>query len=49
MTDARLADMSVPDFGMSDAMPEIPGALYRNRLERLRARADEHGCDQLIV
>ena len=34
---------------MSDAMPAIPAEIYRDRLERLRARADEHGYDQLVV
>ena len=49
MTNARLAEISLPDFGMSETMPEIPAEIYRDRLERLRARADEHGYDQLIV
>ena len=49
MANARLAEISLPDFGMSDAMPEIPADIYRDRLERLRARADEHGYDRLIV
>ena len=49
MTKARLADIALPDFGMSDAMPVIPADIYRDRLERLRARADEHGYDQLVV
>jgi Xaa-Pro aminopeptidase len=49
MTNARLAEISLPDFGMSDAMPGIPAEIYRDRLERLRSRADEHGYDQLIV
>ena len=41
MTGARLAEIDLPDFGMPDAMPEIPAAVYADRLERLRARADE--------
>ncbi len=49
MATARLAEVVLPDFGMPDAMPEIPAATYRDRLERLRARADELGYDQLIV
>ena len=49
MTNARLAEISLPDFGMSETMPAIPAEVYRDRLERLRARADEHGYDQLIV
>src|SRR6185369_11514561 len=49
MTNARLAEISLPDFGMSDEMPIIPAEIYRDRLERLRARADEQGYDQLVV
>jgi Xaa-Pro aminopeptidase len=49
MTRARLADVDLPDFGMPEAVPEVPAAIYRNRLERLRARAEEHGYDQLVV
>ena len=49
MTNARLAEISLPDFGMSDEMPTIPAEIYRDRLERLRARADEQGYDQLVV
>ncbi len=49
MTNARLAEISLPDFGMSETMPAIPAEIYRDRLERLRACADEHGYDQLIV
>ena len=49
MTNARLAEISLPDFGMSGEMPTIPAEIYRDRLERLRARADEHGYDQLVV
>jgi creatinase/prolidase-like protein len=49
MIGARLADVSLPDFGMSDEMPAIPSSIHRDRLERLRTRADEHGFDELIV
>ncbi len=34
---------------MPEAIPEIPAAIYRDRLERIRTRADEHGYDQLVV
>ena len=37
---ARLANIDLPDFGMPEAMPVIPPALYAGRLERLRERAD---------
>jgi hypothetical protein len=46
---ARLADVVLPDFGMPDAMPSIPPARYRQRLERLRERADARGLDRLVV
>jgi Xaa-Pro aminopeptidase len=46
---ARLSEIALPDFGMPDASPEIPGSLYRNRLERLRERMDERGYDRLVV
>ena len=46
---ARLSDITLPDFGMPEAAPEIPAAIYRDRIERLRARADEHGYDHLLV
>lgn len=49
MTSARLAEVSLPDFGMPESMPEIPAAIYSDRLERLRARADERGYDRLVV
>jgi len=49
MTRARLAPISLPDFGMPDVRPEIPVAIYRSRLERLRARAREQAFDRLIV
>ena len=49
MAAARLAEVDLPDFGMPDAMPEIPASTYRDRLERLRARMDEHGYDQVVV
>jgi len=49
MTNARLAEIDLPDFGMPEAVPEIPAGVYRDRLERLRARADEHGYDVLVV
>jgi hypothetical protein len=49
MTKARLADISLPDFGMPDALPEIPAAVYRARMERLRARATNRYYDRLIV
>jgi Xaa-Pro aminopeptidase len=46
---ARLAEVQLPDFGMPEAAPEIPAAIYRDRLGRLRGRMDEHGYDLLVV
>jgi hypothetical protein len=46
---ARLAELSLPDFGMPDARPEIPAALYADRVERLRERAGARRYDRLVV
>lgn len=46
---ARLAPLELPDFGMPEAMPEVPAAAYRDRLERLRERAASQGWDRLVV
>ena len=45
----RLAEVELPEFGMPDAMPEIPAAIYAARMERLRERADARGYDRLVV
>jgi Xaa-Pro aminopeptidase len=52
MTDernARLAEVSLPDFGSPGPAPEIPAQLHADRVELLRARADERGFDRLVV
>jgi len=46
---ARLAQIDLPDFGMPDAMPEIPATTYAERLERLRERMDARGYERLAV
>ncbi len=46
---ARLAPLDLPDFGMPEAVPEVPAAVYRDRLERLRERAAARGWDRLVV
>jgi Xaa-Pro aminopeptidase len=46
---ARLAEISLPDFSPPDAMPVIPAATYRARLDRLRERAERHAYDRLVV
>jgi Xaa-Pro aminopeptidase len=47
--EARLEALALPDFGLPDAMPEIPPALYADRLARLRERGDAAGFDRLVV
>ena len=37
MTGARLTEVDLPDFGMAEVVPEIPVAIYVDRLERLRS------------
>ncbi|MGZ8612450.1 MAG: aminopeptidase P family N-terminal domain-containing protein, partial [Actinomycetota bacterium] len=44
-----LAEVVLPDFTVPEVMPEIPSAVYRDRLERLRVRMDEQGYDRLVV
>jgi hypothetical protein len=49
MVDARLAEIALPDFGMPEARPEIPGHVYAARVAALRERAEEAGYDRLVV
>ena len=49
MRQPRLEAIELPDFGMPDAMPELPAALYRERLERLRDRAAVRGYERVVV
>ena len=49
MTSPRVAKVELPDFGMPDEMPQIPDAIYRDRVDRLQQRAGERGYDRLIV
>jgi hypothetical protein len=49
MMKARLAAISLPDFGMPDVRPELPASLYPDRLDRLRERAEHRGYDRLVV
>ena len=46
---ARLERIDLPDFGMPDEMPQLPDALYAQRLERLRERMDESGYQRLLI
>jgi hypothetical protein len=49
MTRARLARITLPDFGMPGERPEIQPATYLARVERLRARAGNAGFDTIVV
>jgi hypothetical protein len=49
MSRARLAPLSLPDFGMPDERPELATGTYLARIERLRARATDAGYDCLVV
>jgi hypothetical protein len=48
-TQARLAPVSLPDFGRPTTTPELPTELYPARLERLRDRMAERRYDRLVV
>ena len=49
MARARLADISLPDFGMPQERPEIQPATYEARMASLRERAAREGYDRLVV
>ncbi len=49
MTGSRFTEVSLPDFGMPDARPEVPEEVYRQRMERFRARVAERGYDAAVV
>ncbi|MCP4225298.1 MAG: hypothetical protein GY773_18320, partial [Actinomycetia bacterium] len=49
MTKARVAQVDLPEFGMPDEMPVIPGSVYETRLGRLRTRMKQQGYDQLVI
>ena len=44
-----LREVTLPDFGMPSAMPEIPADIYASRLDRLRERAEASGYDRIVV
>jgi hypothetical protein len=48
-TTARLAEITLPEFGMPDIEPLLAPALYTDRLARLRAAMDARGYDVLVV
>ncbi|HEY6570639.1 MAG TPA: hypothetical protein VIZ22_10130, partial [Candidatus Limnocylindrales bacterium] len=49
MGTARLTTVDLPDFGMPEVRPEVPGDRYGKRLAALRERADAAGFDRLVV
>jgi hypothetical protein len=49
VTTARLSLIDLPDFGLPDARPELPAALYPARIARLRERAERRGYERLVV
>ena len=46
---ARLESIDLPEFGISEAAPEIPAATYRSRLASLCQRAGDRGFDRVVV
>jgi hypothetical protein len=49
MNRARVARLDLPDFGMPDAMAELPAAVYDQRVVRLRERVRARAYDRLVV
>lgn len=49
MSSARLIPVELPDFGVSAAIPTIPGAIYSSRVRTLLDRAGSRGLDIVIV
>jgi Xaa-Pro aminopeptidase len=49
MIGARLVEIDLPDFGMPEAMPQIPARVYQERLTKLRERALNRAYDYLVV
>ncbi|MGE3449602.1 MAG: aminopeptidase P family N-terminal domain-containing protein, partial [Microbacteriaceae bacterium] len=48
-TRALLSDVALPEFGMPDAEPLLPAAVYVDRMTRLRAAMQARGYDHLVV
>ena len=46
---ARLSLVELPEFGMPEAMPDLPPPLYAARLQRLRERAEARRYDRLVI
>jgi hypothetical protein len=47
--EARLEAVTLPDFGLPTAMPELPIALYAERMARLRERAEVAGYQRMVI
>src|SRR6185503_9410758 len=45
----RLAPVELPDFGSPATRPDLPPELYRERLARLRERAEAAGYGRLVL
>jgi hypothetical protein len=45
----QLATVRLPQLGRAEALPEVPLAVYRSRLETTRARMQELGLETLVV
>ena len=45
----RLAPVELPDFGSPATRPDLPPELYRDRLARLRERAEAAGYGRLVL
>ena len=48
-TKPRIVDVTLPDFGMPAAMPEIPPETYGRRMDRLRELMEARGYERLVV
>ncbi|MBI2763047.1 MAG: aminopeptidase P family N-terminal domain-containing protein [Chloroflexi bacterium] len=46
---SRLAAIDLPMWPRPEVAPTLPAAIYPARLERLRAKAELHGYDQIVV
>lgn len=46
---ARLAEITLPDFGMPETEPLLPTSIFTRRLERLRSLMERRGYDHLVV
>jgi len=46
---AQLAEVELPDFGMPERMPALSGALYADRVRRLRERFTSSGYSHIVV